>query len=86
MNRHAAQLLADLQDAGAMPEPFIKPVQGRYLRLGVVKATDETEKMEIAGMRCGVTREEGGNVRIYVFTDNGTEGPYMIASNEVENA
>lgn len=88
MNRKAWQLLADLQDAGVIGDPqFIKPVQGRYLRIGVVKATDETEKMEIAGMRCGVTREENGTARIYVFDDSkGAVGPYRIASDEVQNA
>lgn len=89
MNRRAAQLLTDLQDAGVLTgaPQFVKPVQGRYIRLGVVKATDETEKMEIAGMSCGVTREENGEARIYVFSENkGAIGPYVIASDDVINS
>lgn len=85
MNPKAAQLLADLRDAGVLTgaPQFIKPVQGRYIRLGVVKATDETEKMEIAGMSCGVTAETEREARTFVFKDNKFVGPYYLHPSEV---
>ena len=77
--RHAAELLADLIAAGQTQPKFIVPQQGRYIRYGRVARTDETEKMEIAGMRCGVTFETADSIRLYVFADaTGTRasGPY----------
>lgn len=85
MNKMALDLLQDLKAAGMLDNPpFIKPVQGRnYVRMGKVAVTAETEKMEIAGMPCGVTKEENGDVRIFVFTERGATGPYRLKSEEV---
>lgn len=86
MNRRAAQLLADLQEAGVTTEPrFIKPVPDKrvYIRAGIVAATDETEKIEIAGLHCGVTQETEREARIFVFKDGGSAGPYCLHPSEI---
>lgn len=84
MNRRAAQLLADLRDAGVTPR-FIKPVPDKrvYVRAGIVAATDETEKMEIAGLHCGVTAETEREARIFVFKGGKSAGPYYLQPSEI---
>ena len=52
MNRRAAMLIADLANAGVVDPKFIVPApsHGIYARTGIIKATPETEKAEIAGL------------------------------------
>ena len=87
MNPKAAQLLADLQAAGVITgtPQFIKPVPDKrvYVRAGIVAATDETEKIEIAGLHCGVTQETEREARIFVFKDGKSVGPYYLHPSEV---
>lgn len=85
MNRHALDLLQDLEAAGMFNDPqIIKPVQGRYIRTGTVIVNDKTEKMEIGGLTCGVSKiTDKGEVRIFVFTKRGAEGPYTLDADEV---
>lgn len=85
MNRNAIQLLQDLADAGidtTIPLVPLRPASA-YVRMGTVARTEETEKMEIAGLRCGVKSEAKGNARVYVFRGEKGEGPYDLKSCEV---
>lgn len=86
MNRHAVQLMKDLADAGidtTIPLVPLRPAS-TYVRMGTVARTEETEKMEIAGLRCGVKSETRATVRVYVFRANGKgEGPYTLKTSEV---
>lgn len=85
MNRHAATLLADLEAADVIQLRAPRP-SSSYIRKGTVAITAETEKMEIAGMRCGVTYEDENKVRIYVFLDaeeTRKRGPYHLKPREV---
>jgi len=89
MSRKAAeQLLRDLEAAGAFNNPPIQtPVHfgrdDRYKRMGIVETTDETEKMEISGLVCGVVSETDTTARVYVIRDGKAEGPYTLNSEDV---
>ena len=87
MNKHTLTLLQDLDDAGVLDAPaFIKPAPDNrnYLRTGYVAKTDETEKMEIDGLLCGVTHETEKGVRVFVFVNGrGATGPYSLKPSEV---
>ncbi len=86
MNPKAAALLADLVAAGEVQEPtFILPAPsaGKYKRFGVVVRTEETEKMEIAGLPCGVKSETETEVRVFVEIGGKLTGPYRLKPSEV---
>jgi len=90
MSRKAAeQLLRDLEAAGAFNPnpPMTKPVflgrDDRYKRMGIVETTDETEKMEISGLVCGVVSETDTTARVYVIRDGKAEGPYTLDKKDV---
>lgn len=85
MNPKAAALLSDLESAGVVQLYTPRP-SSSYIRKGTVVKTEETEKIEINGMRCGVTYEDKSKVRIYVFVgDDETKklGPYTLKPSEV---
>jgi len=55
------------------------------IRAGVIKKTDETEKMDIHGLPAAVTWEKGGLVRVYVYDAEKDRyvGPYALSSSDV---
>lgn len=61
----------------------LRPAAG-FVRIGVVTKTDETEKMEIAGLPAGVHSERNGTARIYVFIGSKQKGPYTLPSEVVQ--
>lgn len=87
MNKRAAALLADIQEVGLhLPPPsfiFPAPDNRKYIRTGYVKATEETEKMEIAGLPCGVAKETETEVHVFVFVEGKTAGPFTLKPCEV---
>ena len=85
MNRRAAMLIADLTAAGAVDPKFIVPApsHGIYARTGIIKATPETEKAEIAGLPCGVRSETATEARVFVEINGKLTGPYILKPSEV---
>ncbi len=68
----------------SQPLPLVIPRPAGYMRFGVVARTDETEKMEIAGLPCGVTKESETEARVYVFIEGkSAKGPYMLKPCEI---
>lgn len=83
MNRKAIQLLQDFADAGVDTNIIIPHSSPIPLRTGKVAFTDETMKIEIAGLPCEVKSEDGQTARIYVIRDGKREGPYYLKPSEV---
>lgn len=65
-------------------------VPSGYLRVGILKSTEDTRIKKIDGLVCGVTREEDGKARIYVLLKRegtavaGAKGPYMVNSDDIK--
>lgn len=73
----------NLSDLPALEVP-LRPAAD-YVREGIVQATDETEKMEIAGRKAKVKSEANGKARCYILTNSGKPvGPYILPSEVIK--